>query len=54
MLVDLAGSETVKKTGAAGTVLKEAQHINRSLSALGNVINALTSVGATAAPPGLC
>jgi len=45
ILVDLAGSEKVAKTGAAGSVLKEAQHINRSLSALGNVINALTSGG---------
>jgi kinesin family protein 5 len=41
-LVDLAGSEKVEKTGAAGHTLKEAQHINKSLSALGNVINALT------------
>ena len=44
ILVDLAGSETVKKTGAQGSTLKEAQHINRSLSALGNVISALTTV----------
>ncbi len=42
-LVDLAGSEKVGKTGAEGATLKEAQHINKSLSALGNVINALTS-----------
>eukprot|EP00808_Paulinella_micropora_P008317 g60437.t1 len=42
-LVDLAGSEKVLKTGAAGQTLKEAMHINKSLSALGNVINALTS-----------
>ncbi len=41
-LVDLAGSEKVEKTGATGSTLKEAQHINKSLSALGNVINALT------------
>ncbi|OON20990.1 kinesin motor domain protein [Opisthorchis viverrini] len=40
-LVDLAGSEKVAKTGAEGTVLDEAKNINRSLSALGNVINAL-------------
>lgn len=44
-LVDLAGSEKVEKTGAAGQTLKEAQHINKSLSALGNVINALTTPG---------
>jgi kinesin family protein 5 len=43
ILVDLAGSEKVAKTGAAGQTLKEAQHINKSLSALGNVINALTT-----------
>ncbi|VDO65183.1 unnamed protein product [Schistosoma curassoni] len=40
-LVDLAGSEKVAKTGAEGTVLDEAKNINKSLSALGNVINAL-------------
>ena len=40
-LVDLAGSERVKSTGATGTVLKEGANINKSLSALGNVINAL-------------
>ncbi|KAI5658953.1 hypothetical protein M9H77_27746 [Catharanthus roseus] len=43
MLVDLAGSEKVEKTGAEGRVLEEAKTINKSLSALGNVINALTS-----------
>ncbi|GAB5355251.1 hypothetical protein AAMO2058_000189700 [Amorphochlora amoebiformis] len=41
-LVDLAGSEKVRKTEAKGQTLKEATMINRSLSALGNVINALT------------
>jgi kinesin family protein 5 len=41
-LVDLAGSEKVAKTGAVGQVLEEAKEINKSLSALGNVINALT------------
>eukprot|EP00798_Chlamydomonas_sp_ICE-L_P020435 gene20435-27223_t len=41
-LVDLAGSERSKKTGATGNVLKEGISINQSLSALGNVINALT------------
>lgn len=41
-LVDLAGSEKVGKTGAQGTTLDEAKMINKSLSALGNVINALT------------
>ncbi|KAK3750416.1 hypothetical protein QZH41_016980 [Actinostola sp. cb2023] len=48
-LVDLAGSEKVKKlhiynvskTHAEGSVLDEAKNINKSLSALGNVISAL-------------
>ncbi|XP_042213040.1 kinesin heavy chain-like isoform X5 [Homarus americanus] len=40
-LVDLAGSEKVSKTGAEGSVLDEAKNINKSLSALGNVIAAL-------------
>lgn len=43
ILVDLAGSEKVEKTGAEGRVLDEAKTINKSLSALGNVINALTT-----------
>ena len=41
-LCDLAGSEKVEKTEAKGTTLDEAKMINKSLSALGNVINALT------------
>lgn len=40
-LVDLAGSEKVSKTGAEGSVLDEAKNINKSLSALGNVIASL-------------
>ncbi|XP_060726418.1 kinesin-like protein KIFC3 [Tachysurus vachellii] len=40
-LVDLAGSERVSKSGAEGERLKEAQNINRSLLALGDVIQAL-------------
>ena len=39
-LVDLAGSERVGRSEATGARLKEAQHINKSLSALGDVINA--------------
>ncbi|XP_043922240.1 kinesin-like protein KIFC3, partial [Protopterus annectens] len=40
-LVDLAGSERVWKSGAEGDRLKEAQNINKSLLALGDVIQAL-------------
>lgn len=39
---DLAGSEKTEKTEATGQTLEEAKMINKSLSALGNVINALT------------
>ncbi|KJE90260.1 kinesin, variant 2 [Capsaspora owczarzaki ATCC 30864] len=49
-LVDLAGSEKIGKTGAAGQTLEEAKKINKSLSALGNVINALTDPKATHVP----
>ena len=45
-LVDLAGSERMAKTGATGDTAKEAQSINRSLSALGNVISALSTKSA--------
>ncbi|KAG2483602.1 hypothetical protein HYH03_017544 [Edaphochlamys debaryana] len=41
-LVDLAGSERVHVTGAVGRRLEESKKINASLSALGNVIAALT------------
>lgn len=40
-LVDLAGSERVKNSEVEGDHLKEAGHINKSLSALGNVMEAL-------------
>ena len=40
-LVDLAGSERVRKSAVTGDRLREAQHINRSLSALGDVLEAL-------------
>merc|ERR1712130_973838 len=39
--IDLAGSEKVKKTGASGQRLKEAQSINAGLSTLSRVIEAL-------------
>lgn len=42
VLVDLAGSEMVRKSNATGQQLEEAKMINKSLSALGLVINALT------------
>ncbi|KAK6306641.1 hypothetical protein J4Q44_G00235660 [Coregonus suidteri] len=42
-LVDLAGSERAAKTGAKDDQLKEANSINKSLSALGDVISALSS-----------
>lgn len=43
-LVDLAGSERIRVTGAKGKQLEESKNINRSLSALGNVIYALTDL----------
>lgn len=42
-LIDLAGSERISKTKAEGDRLKEAQYINKSLSALGEVINHLST-----------
>jgi kinesin family protein 5 len=49
-LVDLAGSEKVKKTGASGKLLDEAKTINKSLTSLGMVINALTDGKSTHIP----
>ncbi|OMJ93289.1 hypothetical protein SteCoe_3751 [Stentor coeruleus] len=49
-LVDLAGSEKVGKTGAAGLRLEEAKHINKSLTALGQVIFSLTDGKSTHIP----
>ncbi|KAF4691745.1 hypothetical protein FOZ60_014895 [Perkinsus olseni] len=40
-LIDLAGSENVGRSGAKGNTLREAQLINKSLSTLGDVFNAL-------------
>ncbi|XP_071530444.1 uncharacterized protein [Panulirus ornatus] len=42
-LVDLAGSERINKSGALADQLREANSINKSLSALGDVISALSS-----------
>eukprot|EP00878_Enallax_costatus_P042547 GHUV01049943.1.p1 GENE.GHUV01049943.1~~GHUV01049943.1.p1 ORF type:complete len:384 (+),score=136.91 GHUV01049943.1:1278-2429(+) len=44
-MVDLAGSERQDKTHAAGQTLVEGSQINKSLSALANVIYALTDTG---------
>lgn len=43
-IIDLAGSERQKVTDAVGERLKEAGMINKSLSALGNVINSLVDI----------
>lgn len=40
-MIDLAGSERIKKSGAQGSVQREAVCINKSLSCLGDVIMAL-------------
>ncbi|KAM0938296.1 putative minus-end-directed kinesin ATPase [Dioscorea sansibarensis] len=45
-LIDLAGSERADRSEATGDRLKEAQHINKSLSALGDVIFALSQKSA--------
>ena len=49
-LVDLAGSERLDKTGATGDRLTEAKFITKSLSALGDVIAALSSGKKTHVP----
>ena len=49
-LVDLAGSEKISKTGAEGLTLDEGKSINKSLTTLGMVINALTDGKSTHVP----
>ncbi|XP_056662466.1 kinesin-like protein KIF19 isoform X2 [Monodelphis domestica] len=44
-MVDLAGSERASQTQNRGKRMKEGAHINRSLLALGNCINALSEKG---------
>lgn len=39
-LIDLAGSERLSRSGVSGDIQKESININRSLSALGDVIEA--------------
>lgn len=42
-MIDLAGSERIKKSLVVGDRLTEAQNINKSLSALGDVISSLAA-----------
>lgn len=49
-LVDLAGSERLDKSGAEGQTAKEAVAINKSLSALGDVIAGLANTGTKHVP----
>ena len=49
-LVDLAGSERADSTGATGDRLKEGAAINKSLSALGNVISKLADLSTGKGP----
>lgn len=51
MFVDLAGSERIKKSQVDNLKALEAKNINTSLSALGRVINGLTTTGADAYVP---
>ncbi|KAL0598202.1 Kinesin-like protein KIF19 [Plecturocebus cupreus] len=46
-MIDLAGSERASQTQNRGQRMKEGAHINRSLLALGNCINALSDKGSS-------
>jgi hypothetical protein len=43
-VVDLAGSERISKSGSSGVRLDEAKKINKSISALGNCVAALSDI----------
>ena len=45
-MVDLAGSERIKKSGSSGAMLAESKSINKTLAALGNVMEALAKKAA--------
>ena len=53
-LVDLAGSERADSTGATGDRLREGASINKSLSALGNVISVRGCPALPVSPIGPC
>ncbi|KAK3253282.1 hypothetical protein CYMTET_37461 [Cymbomonas tetramitiformis] len=50
-LTDLAGCEKVDKTGASGLLLEEAKGINKSLSSLAKVVQAISKAGAASHIP---
>ena len=50
-MIDLAGSERLSQSGAKGDRLKETQAINKSLSALGDVISAIANPNANTHVP---
>ena len=45
-IVDLAGSERLSKSGSEGLRMSEVKNINKSISALGNCVAALSSEAA--------
>ena len=50
-MIDLAGSERLSQSGAKGDRLKETQAINKSLSALSDVISAIANPSANTHVP---